>query len=125
MHILKALRRVIGVNLVRDSGNLRSHLEKMDLEDAIKLADASFANYGKQQDIFLAGLELGRIAKQKLVFKIKLRTHTLAFIGTEAEILLKIKDPTATDEKTDSTDKEKLVEDEAVKKLEENLKELV
>jgi len=122
MNILKALHRVLGVNLVRDSGNIKSQLEKLELSAAIKLADASFANSGKQQDIFLAGLELGREAKQKLVYKIKLRTHTLLFIGTEAEVFLKIKPSKTADDTTDSTD-EKVV-DESVKKLEENLKEL-
>jgi len=86
-----ALKKVLSYTL-RESGNLKNRLSKMPIEDVLDLADSSYPKSEKKQDIYTTGLNLGREAKQKIVYRIVLRDYVVYFIGSEADIIKRIED---------------------------------
>jgi hypothetical protein len=123
--LIKTLHKVVGINLLRESGSLKYRVQQLSIKDALMLADSYFENKGPQIDAFTAGIELGRKAKQQVVFKVKLANYTLAFIGTEADIDRKLnafeqtKNDAGGKDSTEGGD----IEETLLKKVDETLKE--
>jgi RNA polymerase-binding protein DksA len=76
-------------NRVQRSAPVQKILEDLGLEVGIHLADAYFHFPGpKPLEIFLKGVDIGRLAKQKIVtYAVLDGKDWLFFLGPEAEVL--------------------------------------
>lgn len=84
---------------LKDSGNIKSYVSRIGIEECKKIADAHFdLPVSKPKQIFNIGVLLGRQAKQKPIVRVDMRTTVLYFIGSEADVVEKLKplDPTKT-----------------------------
>lgn len=82
---------VVADTRLRTSGNILAQVRRRDLQAVLQVADKYFElPVTKPWEVFVLGLELGRIAKQRMVTWIKLPTHVIYFIGTEADVLRKL-----------------------------------
>lgn len=91
--LIAALAKIVEAdNLLRDSGNLLHIVKQKNIEEVLKLADKYHELPNPRYlETFEFGLELGRIAKQKLVFRVKyLPQYIIYFIGSEADIIRKL-----------------------------------
>ena len=91
MAIIAALKKVIGRDSkIQKSGNLEHQLRALSDELRKELADIYFIkNKDTVEEIFSEGLELGRKAKNKIVYMVVIDKQYYYFIGTEADILRK------------------------------------
>ena len=96
-HLLTALEKITADVKLKKSGNLLSQINRRDITEVLKIADKYFElPTTLYAEVFEYGLELGRVAKQKLVYNVKTLhnekspSYMIYFIGSEAEILRKI-----------------------------------
>lgn len=91
MHLIKALRRVIGLEMdlhLKNSGNIKNLLRTVDENVAVTFADVYYAKKAREKEVFEKGINLGHTFKNKNSFyRVELGLHVLFFVGTEAEIL--------------------------------------
>jgi hypothetical protein len=91
MHLIKALRRVIGLDLslqLKNSGNIKNLLRSVDENVAVTFADVYYEKRAREKEVFLKGINFGHTFKNKNSFyRIELSLNVLFFVGTEAEIL--------------------------------------
>ena len=93
MDIITALRIAIADNPIRQAGNLNTKIKELEYDDLVAIADSHFMKKEVFVDIFKKGVELGRIAKQKIVYLAKYsNTEYFVFIGGEADIMRKIEE---------------------------------
>lgn len=76
---------------LRTSGNILAQVRRRDLQAVLQAADRYFElPVTKPWEVFELGIELGRIAKQRMVTWIKLPKYVIYFIGTEADVLRRL-----------------------------------
>ena len=94
--IVKALQRVCGAYnqiIPKKSGNILNLLRSIEEEEAVSIADVSYLKKAKEKEIFPLALNFGHEFKNKNSFyRIELRDNILYFVGTESEILKKIRE---------------------------------
>lgn len=94
--LVTALKKICGAYspiVLKKSGNILNLIRSVDEEDAVTLADVSYKKTAKEKEIFPLGLNFGHEYKNKNSFyRIELRENILYFVGTESEIINKIKD---------------------------------
>ena len=101
-HLLSVLAKIASKQVLayqmRKSGNLKTKLSKMPIEDVLSIADAYYQKSGdKKPTIFHKGTDLRRVAKNKTVYFTELRDYVVYFIGTEADIVQRLDEtPTVT-----------------------------
>lgn len=79
--------------VLKSSGNIKSRIQDYSEDRLRELADAYFPKSGSQKDdIFRLGVDMGRVAKQKVGYLIELPQGWVSFIGSEAEILARIEE---------------------------------
>jgi len=89
--IIKALFKIIAKN-VQTSGNLDNQFRAMDPDMVLDLSDGHVTKNAKAWEAFELGLDLGRDAKEKTIYRVDIGTDHYFFIGTEADILRKIEE---------------------------------
>lgn len=114
--LISVLKKVCGAYtplVLKKSGNVLNLIRSIDEDDAVKLADVSYKKTAKEKEIFPLALNFGHEFKNKNSFyRVELRDNILYFVGTESEIINRIKDKidalTTKDdiEKEDKTKKE-------------------
>lgn len=94
MTALKTFAQVDDVDThVRDSGNIKSMVEKIGEEECEKIADMSFTIPIKDiKQIVMKAILLGRLAKARMVTRVVLPRMHLYFVGTEADVVKKLKE---------------------------------
>ena len=88
--LLKLLSRLVVGTKILESGNLEHMLRNLGDEPAIEISDAHYEKNDKTETIFEIGIELGRKAEHDSVYRIEIDRLRLFFIGTEADIILRI-----------------------------------
>lgn len=94
--LVSVLKKVCGAYtplVLKKSGNILNLIRSIDEEDAVKLADVSYKKTAKEKEIFPLALNFGHEYKNKNSFyRVELRDNILYFVGTESEIISRIKD---------------------------------
>lgn len=96
--LLTALHKIIAIDpdnpiVLKKSGTVLNLLRSVDEEMAVTLADVYYLKRAKEKEIFAKGLNFGHLYKNKNSFyRIELRNNVLFFVGTEAEILGRIRE---------------------------------
>jgi hypothetical protein len=91
--LITALKQVVEADtLLRDSGNLLHLCKQKNIKDVLNIADKYHELPNPRYlETFELGLELGRIAKQKLVFRVKyIPDYIIYFMGSEADIIRRL-----------------------------------
>lgn len=93
MTALKTFAQVDDVDThVRDSGNIKSMVAKIGAEECEKIADMSFnLPITDIKKVVMKAILLGRLAKARMVTRVVLPRMHLYFVGTEADVVRKLK----------------------------------
>lgn len=100
MNLIAALKEVIA-RQIRQSGNIDAQIRDLTEKQLLEVADAHFdKNESDFKKTLMTAIDFGRDAKEQIVYLAKTDYRNwYAFIGIEADIIQKIEEVKASEEK--------------------------